>query len=95
MRAIAGVLLRLAPDTGLRMLLGDLSTLPAREVWSDLRAEDRPRLIVLFSRMRSGRGFNRPGSARRASTAASTTAIDSSFRQRRSTDQPTISGVQQ
>ncbi|MGC7102778.1 alpha/beta fold hydrolase [Amycolatopsis lurida] len=50
-------LMRTAPDTGLRLLFGDLSTLPARQVLKGLSAEDRRALIDLFCRMRSGRGF--------------------------------------
>lgn len=49
--------LRAAPQTGLRMLLGDLSALPARKVVRGLSARDRDTLIDLFSRMRSGYGF--------------------------------------
>jgi pimeloyl-ACP methyl ester carboxylesterase len=51
------VLLRHAPDATLRMLLGSLSTLPARNVIAGLNAEQRTALATLFSRMRSGRGF--------------------------------------
>jgi len=51
------VLLRRAPDATLRMLLGSLSTLPARNVMAGLNAEQRTALATLFSRMRSGRGF--------------------------------------
>jgi pimeloyl-ACP methyl ester carboxylesterase len=50
-------LLRLAPDAGLRLWLGALSTLPVRDVLAALRAEDRAWLLALFARMRSGRGF--------------------------------------
>ena len=50
-------LIRLTPDTGLRMLLRDLSTLPARDVVVALPAEHRATLLALFTRMRSGRGF--------------------------------------
>jgi len=50
-------LLRAAPDAGLRMLLGGLSTKPPREVVAALGAEDRASLIALFTAMRSGRGF--------------------------------------
>jgi pimeloyl-ACP methyl ester carboxylesterase len=50
-------LLRVAPEVGLRWLLGGLSTLPARDVVAALRAEDRAWLLALFARMRSGRGF--------------------------------------
>jgi len=50
-------LIRLAPDAGLRMLLRDLSTLPARDVVAALPGEHRATLLALFTRMRSGRGF--------------------------------------
>jgi pimeloyl-ACP methyl ester carboxylesterase len=50
-------LMRLAPETGLRLLLRDLSTLPVRDVTAALRAQDRATLVALFSRMRSGSGF--------------------------------------
>ncbi|MBA8827332.1 pimeloyl-ACP methyl ester carboxylesterase [Saccharopolyspora lacisalsi] len=50
-------LLRLAPTTGLRLLLGDLSTKPAHEVVAALGDEERARMVELFSRMRSGSGF--------------------------------------
>ncbi|ASR39225.1 alpha/beta hydrolase [Prauserella marina] len=53
MRAI----LRGAPETGLRLLLGDLSTLSARTVLSAVRDDHRETLIGLFASMRSGRGF--------------------------------------
>jgi pimeloyl-ACP methyl ester carboxylesterase len=49
--------LRLAPGAGLRLVLRDLSTLPARDVEARLAADDRVGLIRLFSRMRSGHGF--------------------------------------
>ncbi|MEV5534134.1 alpha/beta fold hydrolase [Streptomyces prunicolor] len=52
-------LVRYAPDVGLRMLLRDLTLLPVRDVVAGLRPEDRERLLALFSRMRSGRGFTR------------------------------------
>ena len=52
-------LMRYAPDVGLRMLLRDLTLLPVRDVVAGLRPEDRERLLALFSRMRSGRGFTR------------------------------------
>ncbi|MFG2371186.1 alpha/beta fold hydrolase [Streptomyces sp. NPDC048504] len=52
-------LVRYAPETGLRMLLRDLTLLPVRDVVAGLRPEDRERLLALFSRMRSGRGFTR------------------------------------
>ncbi|MCX5205799.1 alpha/beta hydrolase [Streptomyces sp. NBC_00237] len=50
-------LLRVAPDAGLRLLLRDLTTLPARALVTGLRADERDQLAGLFSRMRSGRGF--------------------------------------
>ncbi|MGI5143813.1 alpha/beta fold hydrolase [Streptomyces sp. CA-106110] len=50
-------LMRLAPETCLRLLLRDLSTLPVRDVVAALRAQDRATLVALFSRMRSGSGF--------------------------------------
>ncbi|MEU3271135.1 alpha/beta hydrolase [Saccharomonospora sp. NPDC006951] len=50
-------ILRRAPETGLRLLLGDLSTLPARTVISALREDHREPLIGLFTSMRSGHGF--------------------------------------
>jgi pimeloyl-ACP methyl ester carboxylesterase len=50
-------LLRVAPEVGLRWLLGGLSMLPARDVVAALGAEDRAWLLALFARMRSGRGF--------------------------------------
>jgi pimeloyl-ACP methyl ester carboxylesterase len=52
-----GAIMRARPDLGLRMLLGDLSTLPARQVLAGLSAADRGLLVDLFSRMRSGQGF--------------------------------------
>lgn len=55
----AGVraLVRVAPNTCLRMMLKSLSTRPASEVLAALRAGDRAMLLALFSQMRSGRGF--------------------------------------
>lgn len=50
-------LLRFAPTTGLRLMLGELSTKPASEVVAALGDEERARLVELFSRMRSGSGF--------------------------------------
>ncbi|WP_232376104.1 alpha/beta fold hydrolase [Amycolatopsis aidingensis] len=50
-------IIRTTPGLGLRMLLGDLTTLPARRVLTALTAEDRQTLLELFSRMRSGQGF--------------------------------------
>jgi pimeloyl-ACP methyl ester carboxylesterase len=49
--------MRLAPETGLRLWLGQLSTLPVRQVMAVLRPEDRATLHALFCQMRSGRGF--------------------------------------
>ncbi|MFI6620623.1 alpha/beta fold hydrolase [Streptomyces sp. NPDC050528] len=57
--ALVHSLVRYAPDVGLRMLLRDLTLLPVRDVVACLRQEDRERLLALFSRMRSGRGFTR------------------------------------
>lgn len=50
-------LLRIVPTTGLRLLLGELSTKPAREVVAALGDEERTRMMELFSRMGSGSGF--------------------------------------
>lgn len=50
-------IMRTAPDVGLRMLFGDLTALPARQVMTALSAEERKMVIELFSRMRSGHGF--------------------------------------
>ncbi len=50
-------LMRLAPETSLRLWMGQLSTLPARNVVTALRPEDRAMVVALFSQMRSGRGF--------------------------------------
>jgi pimeloyl-ACP methyl ester carboxylesterase len=50
-------LMRLAPETGLRFWMGQLSTLPVRQVMTALRPEDRTSLLALFGQMRSGRGF--------------------------------------
>ena len=55
--ALLRTILRHAPDLGLRMLLGGLSTLPSRTVVARLATQDRRTLIELFSRMRSGAGF--------------------------------------
>lgn len=51
------VLLRHAPGATLRMLMGSLSTLPARDVMAGLEPRQRTALVTLFSGMRSGRGF--------------------------------------
>lgn len=50
-------LMRLAPETCLRFLLGGLSTMPVRDVLAALHDQDRSTLVALFSRMRSGSGF--------------------------------------
>ncbi|HEY2831280.1 MAG TPA: alpha/beta fold hydrolase [Sporichthyaceae bacterium] len=50
-------LIRVAPGTGLRMMLGRLSTRPGGEVATALSAQDRAVLLALFAHMRSGRGF--------------------------------------
>ncbi len=50
-------LLRLAPDTGLQLMLGGLSTMPGRDVLAGLGPDDRDTLRGLFSTMRSGQGF--------------------------------------
>lgn len=49
--------MRLAPDAGLRLLLGGLSTGRARTVVGALPSEHRATLVALFGRMRSGQGF--------------------------------------
>ncbi|MED7823384.1 alpha/beta fold hydrolase [Streptomyces chiangmaiensis] len=51
------VLLRHAPETGLRLLLQGLTTLPARRVTARLGPEERAAMVELFCRMRSGHGF--------------------------------------
>jgi len=50
-------LMRRAPNTGLRIMLSALSTLPVRDVMAALKPEDAATLIDLFSWMRSGHGF--------------------------------------
>ncbi|MGI8334326.1 alpha/beta fold hydrolase [Actinomadura scrupuli] len=50
-------LMGLAPATGLRFMLRELSTEPARDVLAALSDADRATLVTLFSHMRSGRGF--------------------------------------
>lgn len=50
-------LMRIAPATGLRLMLGSLSTRPVSEVLASLSAEHRATLVALFCRMRSGAGF--------------------------------------
>ncbi|MEU6379295.1 alpha/beta hydrolase [Streptomyces sp. NPDC046909] len=51
--------MRCAPEAGLRLLLRDLTVLSVRDAVSGLVVEDRSKLIALFSRLRSGRGFLR------------------------------------
>lgn len=65
--ATAG-LLRRRPGAGLGVMMGSLSTLPARTVLADLSAAERRELSGVFSAMRSGTGFaldvrHRPGPA--------------------------------
>ncbi|MFI9457013.1 alpha/beta fold hydrolase [Amycolatopsis sp. NPDC052450] len=60
-------IMRAAPNSGLRLLLGDLAVLPASRVLAALSADDRRTLIELFCRMRSGRGFRNDLTARRDS----------------------------
>ncbi|MEO3876694.1 alpha/beta hydrolase [Nonomuraea sp. B12E4] len=55
--AILRSLLRVAPSLALRLLLHDLSVLPARQVLAGLSAAERATLAGLFTLMRSGRGF--------------------------------------
>ncbi|MEV6041228.1 alpha/beta hydrolase [Nonomuraea sp. NPDC052116] len=55
--AILRSLVRLAPSLGLRLLLHDLSILPARQVLAGLSAAERATLAGLFTVMRSGSGF--------------------------------------
>jgi pimeloyl-ACP methyl ester carboxylesterase len=50
-------LMRRAPDRGLRLMLGPLSTGPAGTVVAGLSETSRATLVALFSRMRSGHGF--------------------------------------
>lgn len=50
-------LLRIAPATGLRTLLGGLSNRPPAEVFAALDDDRRAGLAEVHSRMRSGRGF--------------------------------------
>ncbi|RSN15295.1 alpha/beta hydrolase [Streptomyces sp. WAC 05977] len=51
------VLMRAAPDVGLRILLSDLSTRPARQVLTNLSPANREMLLGLFAGMGSGHGF--------------------------------------
>jgi pimeloyl-ACP methyl ester carboxylesterase len=55
--ALTHVLVRRAPDVGLRLMMGSLSTLPPGQVVADLTGDERQRLRTLFAGMRSGRGF--------------------------------------
>ncbi|MGW2112162.1 alpha/beta hydrolase [Streptomyces sp. NPDC001948] len=55
--AMMRALLRTAPDTALRLLMGDLPSRPAGEVVAGLSDADRDTLVGLFARTRSGRGF--------------------------------------
>lgn len=50
-------LVRVAPNTCLRLMLRSLSTRPPGKVVAALRREDRAMLLDLFAQMRSGRGF--------------------------------------
>jgi len=50
-------LVRVAPNTCLRLMLRSLSTRPVGEVVAALRSDDRAMLLFLFGHMRSGRGF--------------------------------------
>ncbi|WP_405149210.1 alpha/beta hydrolase [Sphaerisporangium sp. NBC_01403] len=55
--AAVRLLMRVAPQAGLRLLLRDLSTRPVRHVMAALNEHDRAELIALFTLMRSGAGF--------------------------------------
>jgi pimeloyl-ACP methyl ester carboxylesterase len=55
--AVTHALVRRAPEVGLRLMMGSLSTLPAAQVVADLSPDERRRLRRLFAGMRSGRGF--------------------------------------
>ncbi|TFC20864.1 alpha/beta fold hydrolase [Cryobacterium glucosi] len=50
-------LARFAPSMCLRMMMGALSTRPVGEVLAGLDPDARAGLLILFRRMRSGRGF--------------------------------------
>lgn len=50
-------LMRWAPKTGLRLMMGSLSTLPARQVVEDLAPHERLTLVDAFADMRSSAGF--------------------------------------
>ncbi|WP_198320512.1 alpha/beta fold hydrolase [Actinosynnema pretiosum] len=54
--SLVRLLVRVAPDAGLR-LLGNLSTSSAKRSVAALSREQREALVDLFSRMRSGEGF--------------------------------------
>jgi pimeloyl-ACP methyl ester carboxylesterase len=51
------IMLRLAPEVGLRLLLRGVSTLPPRELLAGLGDQHRATLLRLFGGMRSDRGF--------------------------------------
>ncbi|MER5424468.1 hypothetical protein [Streptosporangium roseum] len=55
--AAVRLLMRTAPQAGLRLLLRGLSTLPVRQVMAALSEHDQAELLALFGLMRSGRGF--------------------------------------
>ena len=55
--AATRLLLRFAPDRGLSMLLGSLSTESGRRVLDSVDAGERAELLQLFKAMKSGRGF--------------------------------------
>jgi len=55
--AAVRLLMRTAPQAGLRLLLRDLSALPVRHVMAALSEHDQAELIALFTLMRSGAGF--------------------------------------
>lgn len=55
--AVTRQLMRRAPEAGLRLMMGSLSTLPARQVVEDLAPHERLVLVDAFAGMRSGAGF--------------------------------------
>ncbi len=55
--AVTQRLMRRAPEAGLRLMMGSLSTLPARQVVEDLAPHERLVLVDAFAGMRSGAGF--------------------------------------
>ncbi len=55
--ALTRRLMRSAPEAGLRLMMGSLSTLPARQVVEDLTPHERSVLVDAFADMRSGSGF--------------------------------------